>query len=102
MLSEDFVCPEAAFEELDLLKGLLEPVLEEAPFTDAFSSADDGAALPPEEDADAAAPGEVDDAAVSGEAEEAEPLPDPETPSSAFSAASAEPAPSSSCSAEPF
>lgn len=102
MLSEDFVCPEAAFEELDLLEGLLEPVLEEPPLTDALSSADDEATLPPEEEADAAASEEVDDAAVSGEAEEAEPLPDPEAPSSAFSAASAEPTPSSSCASEPF
>ena len=98
-LSKDFVCPEALFEELDVFEPLLEPVLEEAPFTDAFPSADDEAALPPEEDADIAASEEVEDAAVSGEAE---PLPDPETPSSAFSAASAEPAPSSSCASEPF
>ena len=93
MLSEDFVCPEAAFEELDLLEGVLEPVLEEPPLTDAFSSADDEATLPPEEEADAAASEEVGDAEV---------LPDPEAPSSAFSAASAEPTPSSSCASEPF
>ena len=88
MLPEDFVCPEAAFEELDLLEGLLEPVLEEPSLTDAFSSADDEATLPPEEEADAAASEEVGDA---------EALPDPEAPSTAFPAASAEPAPSSSC-----
>lgn len=93
MLSEDFVCPEAPFEELDLLEPLLEPVLEEPPLTDALSSADDEAPLPPEDDADAAVSEEVDDT---------EALPDPETPSSAFSVASAEPAPSSSCASELF
>ena len=90
--------PEAAFEELDLLELVLElalePALEEPPFTDVLSSSDDEAALPPEDD--------EAEAAASEELDESEAIWEPETPSSAFSAVSAEPVASSTCASEPF